>query len=217
MMKKMTKTMLIASAWIIALLMTGCMGEKVRYPKYYALDITPAPTLELKNQRLPVAVAVRRFETPAYLRQGRIVYRDAPEEIGFYDYHRWAADPGAAVTTAVIASLRSAQLFSFVKPYDSQGQPEYLLTGRLERLDELDYGGTVRVEAKLSAELVNLRTGATVWAGEATNTTKVEVRNINSVVAAMSQAVQTNINRLVAGMKEQLPKSEAASRAVTNR
>jgi ABC-type uncharacterized transport system auxiliary subunit len=147
-----------------------------------------------------------------FLKDRRIVYREAPEEVGFYDYHRWAADPGAAVTTAVIASLQSAQLFSFVKPYDSQDQPEYLLTGRLERLDELDYGGSVRVEAKLSAELMNLRTVATVWAGEATDTTKVEARNLNSVVAAMSQAVQTNINRLVAGMKEQLSESEAASK-----
>ena len=212
MMTKMTKTLLIASACIIVSLMTGCLGGNVRYPKYYALEITTAPTLEVKDQRLPVAVAVRRFETPAYLRQGRIVYREAPEEVGFYDYHRWAADPGAAVTTAVITSLRSAGLFSFVKPYDSQDQPEYLLTGRLERLDELDYGGAVRVEAKLSAELVNLRTGATVWTGEAADTTKVEARNLNSVVAAMSQAVQTNINRLVAGMKEQLSGSEAASR-----
>jgi uncharacterized lipoprotein YmbA len=168
--------------------------------------------LKDKDEGLPVAVSVRRFDTPAYLRQGRIVYREAPEEVGFYDYHRWAADPGAAVTTAVIDSLRSAQLFSFVKPYDGQDQPEYLLTGRLERLDEIDYGGVVRVEAKLSAELVNLRTGATVWTGVAAETSKVETRNINSVVAAMSRAVQTNIDRLVAGMKEQLSESEAASR-----
>jgi uncharacterized lipoprotein YmbA len=212
MMKKMTKTLLIASALIIVALMAGCMGGKVRYPKYYALEIATAPTLKDKDEGLPVAVAVRRFDTPAYLRQGRIVYREAPEEVGFYDYHRWAADPGAAVTTAVIDSLRSAQLFSFVKPYDGQDRPEYLLTGRLERLDEIDYGGVVRVEAKLSAELVNLRTGATVWTGVAAETSKVETRNINSVVAAMSRAVQTNIDRLVAGMKEQLSESEAASR-----
>jgi hypothetical protein len=30
------------------------------------------------------------------------------------------------------------------------------MTGRLGKLDEIDYGGEVRVEAKLSAELTNL-------------------------------------------------------------
>jgi len=211
MMKKMMKILVRVSACIVALLLSGCVG-KVQYPKYYTLEIGPATKPAVSDARLPVAVTVRRFETPAYLRQGRIVYREAPTEVGFYDYHRWAADPGATVTAAVIASLRDAHLFSFVKPYDGQDQAEYLLSGRLERLDEIDFGGAVRVEAKLSAELVNLRSGATVWAGEATETSKVETRNINSVVAAMSQAVQTTINQLVAGMDEQLSKSNAAPR-----
>ena len=109
-MTKMTKTLLIASALIIVALMTGCMGGKVRYPKYYALEIATAPVLKVKDQPLPVAVAVRRFDTPTYLRQGRIVYREAPEEVGFYDYHRWAADPGATVTTAVIAMMRPKRM-----------------------------------------------------------------------------------------------------------
>jgi hypothetical protein len=45
-----------------------------------------------------------------------------------------------------------------------------LLTGRLEQLDEIDYGGSVRVQARLSAELMNLRTGAIVWTGDASQT-----------------------------------------------
>ena len=52
-------------------------------------------------------------------------------EIGFYEYHRWAVDPGAAVTTAMVESLRSGHLFSSVAPYDGQDQSDYLLTGRL--------------------------------------------------------------------------------------
>jgi uncharacterized lipoprotein YmbA len=210
MMKTMMRIVLIVSGLIVVVLMAGCMG-KVRYPKYYTLEIAPGAKPPVNDVRLPVAVAVRRFESPVYLRQGRIVYREVPEEVGFYDYHRWAADPGAAVTAAVIASLRSARLFSLVKPYDNEDQPECLLTGRLERLDEIDFGGSVRVEAKLSAELVNLRTGQTLWTGEAAETSKVATRDINSVVAAMSQAVQADINRLVAGMDDQLTKLDKTS------
>src|SRR5262249_4799871 len=97
--------------------------------------------LKLAPKGAPMAgvVSVRRFETPAYLRQGRIVYRETPEAVDFYEYHRWAAEPGPTVTAGVIDSIRSANLFSFVKPYDGQDKPEYLMTGRLERLDEIDY------------------------------------------------------------------------------
>ena len=159
----------------------------------------------MTGARLPATLAVRRFETPPYLRQGRIVYRQGPAEIGFYDYHRWAADPAETVTTAVIDSLRSSRLFAFVKRYDSQGQQDYLLVGRLERLDEIDYGGSVRVEARLSAELTSLRSGATVWTGDADETVGVDTRNVNSVVAEMSHTVRKSIDRLVASLNQQIP------------
>jgi len=178
------------------------------------LEIPPSLKPALNSARVPLAVAVRRFETPAYLRQGRIVYREAPEVLDFYEYHRWAAELGPTVTTAVIDSIRSARLFSFVKPYDGQDKPDYLMTGRLERLDEIDYGGIVRVETKLSAELVDLRTGSTVWTGDATTTSNVETSNVNSVVAAMNRALQQNIDRLVSEMEVQLPGAAAASEVV---
>ena len=199
--KPMTKT--LASASVLTLLMAGC-GGKILYPHYYALDIPPAPRQAVSDTRMPATLAVRRFETPPYLRQGRIVYRQAPAEIGFYEYHRWAADPAATVTTAVIDSLRSSGLFSFVKPYDGQSRQDYLMSGRIERLEEIDYGGSVRVEAKLSAELVDLRTDATVWTGDADETLKVEAPNVNSVVVEMSHAVQKSIDRLMADLDRQL-------------
>jgi hypothetical protein len=102
-------------------------------------------------------------------------------------------------------------LFAFVQPYDGQDKPDYLMSGRLERLDEIDYGERVRVETKISAELVDLRNGTTVWAGNATSSTDVETSNMNAVVAAMSRALQMNIDQLVADMEKQLPGPQTAS------
>jgi ABC-type uncharacterized transport system auxiliary subunit len=206
-----TKTLAGLSGYAVLLLMAGC-GGRIRYPNYYALELPPAPVPAVSDTRLPGTVAVRRFEAPSYLRQGRIVYREAPEEIGFYDYHRWAADPAETVTTAVIDSLRSSRLFSFVKRYDGQGQQDYLLVGRLERLEEIDYGGGVRVEARVSAELMNLRAGTTVWTGDADETLGVDTRNVNSVVAEMSHTVQKSIDRLVASLNQQLPAKQEATK-----
>jgi ABC-type uncharacterized transport system auxiliary subunit len=208
----MQKKMLsIAMACTFTLLISGCLG-KTRYPNYYTLSIAPPLKSDVKSTHPPIAVAVRRFETPAYLRQGRLVYSKAPGEIGFYEYHRWAVDPGAAVTTAFVESLRSGKLFSSAAPYDGQASADYLLTGRLEKLDEVDYGGGVRVEAKLSAELTNLRTGAVVWTGGADETSRVESRDVNSVVAEMSRALQGSIDRLVTGMEQRVSEVEISAR-----
>ena len=78
------------------------------------------------------------------------------------------------------------------------------MSGRLERLEEIDDSAGIRVEVRLSAELVNLQTGATVWTGEADDTLGVETRNVNAVVGEMSHAVQKSIDRLVASLDQQL-------------
>ena len=198
------KTFLTATVCIAALLMAGCAA--VRYPTYYALNVAPQPKLAASDGHRTVAVAVRRFDTADYIRQGRIVYRETPEQVGFYDYHRWAADPGATVTTAMIDALRSARLFAAVAPYDGQERQEWVLRGRLARLDEVDYGDGVRVETRLVAELVNRQTGEMLWTGEASETSNIETRTVDSVVGAMSHAVATSINRLIASMDQQAPR-----------
>ena len=104
----------------------------------------------------------------------------------------------------MIDALRSAQLFSAVVPYDGQEKQECVLSGRLARLDEVDYGGRVRVETRLVAELVNRRTGETLWTGEASETSTIETRTVASIVGAMSHAVETSIDRLIASMDQQV-------------
>ena len=205
-----TKCLMTACIAVTLLLMSGCAG-KVRYPDYYTLAVAPTKQPASNDPHQSATVAVRRFDTPAYLRQGRIVYRQTPEEVGFYDYHRWASDPGVVVTAGVIDSLRSANLFSVVEPYAGQEHPDYLLSGRLERLDEVDYKSGVQVEVRLSAQLVNVRTGASLWAGAVTRTSEVSTRDVNSVVAAMSQTVQGSIEELVVNIEKQLSDTAVAA------
>jgi uncharacterized lipoprotein YmbA len=199
------------TAFASVLLVAGCAGA-FRNPSYYSLSIAPELKPGLGASPHPVTIEVRQFETPAYLRQGRIVYREHPDQVGFYEYHRWAVDPGAAVTTAIVDSLRSSHSFSFVEPYDSHRRGDYLLTGRLDRLDEVDYEGQVKVEAKVSAELVNLRTGSVVWSGDATRTSNVDRRSVHSVVTEMSHALSGSIEQLLSGMEQQIPGGNLSSR-----
>jgi ABC-type uncharacterized transport system auxiliary subunit len=198
---------MFACVSVAALLTTSC--GKVRYPKYYTLSLAPTTTHPDNGGRRLGSVRVRDFETPTYLRQGRIVYRESPTEVGYYDYHRWVTNPGATVTAAIISGLRSSGLFSEVDSDASHMKTDFLLTGQLERLDEIDYGGGVRVEVRMSAQLVDLHTKATVWSGNEAETTTVEKANakkgsVNLVVIEMSHAAQKCIDRLLASMQQQL-------------
>ena len=185
---------------LMMLVLCGC-GGKIRYPHYYALEIRPPAPRLADGARFPGVVSVRRFEAPAYLRRGGIVYRRTPEEIGFYDYHRWAEIPSDAVTTAVIDALRSARLFSAVTPYDGQNRQDYVMSGRLERLDEIDYDGSVRVDVRISAELTSLRESTTLWTGEGDASLGIEGHDVTGVVTAMNRALQRSLDRMLANLE----------------
>ena len=135
---KRTLTTIVFS--LAALVILASCGGRVRYPNYYTLNL-PAPPDPPPAENAHAAVAVREFRAPAYLKQGAIVYKSSPEQIGFYAYHRWAINPCEFVTNSVIERLRASAHFARVKPYDGRPDIDYVLSGRLEKLEEIDYAG----------------------------------------------------------------------------
>ena len=174
----------------------GCAG-KIKYPNYYTLNIPPAPDPPVQESVRP-SIAVREFQSPAYLRQGPITYRSTPEQIGFYEYHRWAVDPRSVVTSAVVDHLSAGGHFSRVTTYDGRSVTDYIVSGRLEKLEELDYEGGVRVEVAVSAQITKGATGATVWSNAVSEVETVSQRNVPGVVSQMNRSMELAINKLLA-------------------
>jgi ABC-type uncharacterized transport system auxiliary subunit len=188
-------TTLLVITLAISTILTGCMGQ-VRYPTYYELHL-PAPPDPPPGPEGRASVAVREFKSPAYLRQGPLVYRSSPEQIGFYDYHRWAGDPRQFVTTAIVERLRASGNFAQLTVYDGRSHADYIISGRLEKLEEVDYTGGVKVEVALSAQMTNVHTGTTVWSNSASDIEEVSQRNVPTVVNEMSKAMDRAIERLL--------------------
>ena len=191
-MKRTLTTIIFCLAVLVVLV--GCGG--VRYPKYYTLSL-PAPPDPPGAENAHAAMAVREFRAPAYLRQGAIVYKPSPEQIGFYAYHRWAISPCDFVTDSVIERLRASGNFAHVKPYDGRPDIEYVLSGRLEKLEEFDYEGGVKVEVAISAQMTNLDTGATVWTNAVSEVGDVNKHDVAAVVSEMNRTMERAIEKLL--------------------
>jgi ABC-type uncharacterized transport system auxiliary subunit len=178
-------------------ILVGC--GRVRYPQYYTLNL-PAPSDPPPSENAHATLAVREFRAPTYLRQGGIAYKTSPEQIGFYAYHRWSTDPREQVTNAVIDHLRASGSFAFVKPYDGRPSASYLLSGRLEKLEEVDYAGGVKVEVAISAQMTNLATGAIVWSNAASEVGDVNKRDVPAVVSELNRTMERAIRKLLSPM-----------------
>lgn len=185
-------------AFALSTLTVGCLG-KVKYPNYYTLDLPSPPDPPVQAGTRPT-VAVRGFRSLDYLRQGAIVYRPSPEQVGFYNYRRWAVNPSEFVTRAMVDRLRASGKFGEVTMYDGRANVDFIVSGRLEKLDEIDYQGGVNAEVALSAQMTDLRSGKTIWAGDASQVDNVDKRTVAGVVAAMSDALDGAIQKLLASL-----------------
>jgi len=192
MKKKLTAICFVVTALIT---MAGC-GGAVKYPNYYTLNVPPPPDPPVQ-EGVRASLAVREFRSPAYLHQGAIVYKTSPEQIGFHNYQRWAVDPREIVTNAVTDRLRASGSFAQVKLYDGRSDIDYVLTGRLEKLEEVDYEGGVKVEVAISAQMTNLTTGAAVWTNAVDEIGTVGQRDVAAVVSEMDRTMERAIEKLL--------------------
>ena len=192
-MKKCITTILFATA--VLMILSGCSGA-VKYPNYYTLHVPPPPDPPVA-EGVHASLAVREFREPSYLRQGPIIYKTSPEQIGFYNYHRWAVDPREFVTNAVEDRLGASGNFARVKLYDGHSDIDFVLSGNLEKLEEIDYDGGVKVEVAISAQMVRLSTGATVWSNSVSEVGQVDKRDVPAVVAEMNRIMDRAIQKLL--------------------
>ena len=131
----------LAVAFMGALVLAGC--GSVRYPTTYVLNFPPPVPQAAPSNGALGPVAIREFRCPEYLCEGRIVYRSSPEEVGFYEYHRWAMNPRQAITQYVEEGLRAQSLFKSVSVHERGSEAAYVLSGNIERLEEVDQGRDV--------------------------------------------------------------------------
>ena len=205
-MKKSQAMIVVVLSAIVAL--AGCAG-KGGHANYYTLNL-PAPPDPSVAENAHTTVAIREFRAPAYLRQGAIVYKPSPEQIGFYAYHRWAVDPCDFVTDSIIDRLGATGTFSRVKHYDGQPNADYVISGRLEKLEEIDYEGGVKVEVAVSSQMTKLDTGTIVWSKAVSEVGVVNQHDVPAVVLEMSHTMERAIEKLLTPVPGTLP---AVSRA----
>jgi len=199
-MKKLTTALALMMTLLPVL--SGC--GRVRYPAYYTLNL-PAPPDPPVAENVRTSIAVREFQPPNYLKQGPVVYRPTPEEIGFYEFHRWASDPRMLVTSAVVDYLRAGGQFSMVSMYDGRPNNDYVFSGRLEKLEEVDSQAGVKVEVVISAQITRVATGATVWSNAVSEVGTVSRRSVPGVISEMNRRMDVAINKLLATVPAPLP------------
>ncbi len=175
------------------LVLWGCGGGKIPLTRYYTLDLAaPAPA----PQRLEFSGVVMPFRTAGIVDRNRIVYRESREEVGFYEYHKWAENPRAKIAEALIKQLLARGSFAGLTLFDGRAKGDYILRGSIDRLEEVDYDPPVSAAVAISLELIDGKSAEVVWSAAATKTGPVASADVRSVVRGLSQAADQGIDEL---------------------
>lgn len=180
-------TLVLASA--------GCPGAPVTH--YYLLGAQTAPETATARATRGIAVGIRPFEVDTPYDQDRIVYRlgRAGVEVGFYDYHRWAAPVGSMLQAIVASRLADAPGVGSIEPAVAGRRYDAWLTGRVLDLHEIDHPGGQDVHVRLELAL-ELAEGSRLWSATVERKRTLDARKVGPVVEAMNAVVTEAIDVL---------------------
>ena len=108
------------------------------------------------------------------------------------------------LTNAVLDSLRASGHYSAVSLYDGHADMDYVLSGRLEKLEEVDSDAGTKVEVAMSAQITRVSTGATLWSNSASEVGTVSKHNVAGVVSQMNRTTEVALTKLLSTIPEYL-------------
>jgi ABC-type uncharacterized transport system auxiliary subunit len=184
----------------VAAIAAGCGAS--RPVKYYVLDPEPGGATGANSaSKYPVTLLVARIMSSHLYRDDRLVYGAGPVQLGTYEYRRWAEPPTEMVQDGLIASLRSSGQFRSVSAISSNLRGEYILRGHLNALDEVDKP-EIAARFSIQLELVDSKTGASLWNGSYSHDTPVAGKTVADVVEALDRNVHDGLGQLTAQLGE---------------
>lgn len=193
------RTSLTIAAAILSFLSVGCGAA--RPARYYQLTVPQETTADPSGDLLPVTILMGPIMSSHLYREDRIVYSSSGEDMGTYEYQRWAEPPTEMIQEVLFRALRSSGRYRAVYPQRSSIRGDYLLHGRLYDFKEIT-GSSMSARLSLDLELRDTKTGTTVWTHSYNHNEPVSGKDVSAVVAALNRNVQRATNEFTAGLMQ---------------
>ena len=173
---------------LAAALLGGCGAA--RPSKYYQLTI-PGGEPPSSAERSPYAVTLLLGPLRAshLYREDQIVYSEKGENMGTYEYERWAEPPAEMLVNVLLRELRTSGRYRSVDILRSNSHGDYILYGRLYDFKEVS-GPPMLARVTCDLELRDSKTGSTVWTHYYSHDEPVSGKDVSAVVAALDRNAQ---------------------------
>jgi ABC-type uncharacterized transport system auxiliary subunit len=194
-----------AGAGFIAaiVLMVGILGGcgSTRPAKYYQLTVPADAGSVEKADAVPVRLQVGWLMTSHLYREDRIVYGNGPEQLGTYEFQRWAEPPTEMIQEILLRELRATGHYRAVQVRRSNIPGDFAIRGNLYDFKEVD-GNPTSTRVTLELQMRDLKTGATVWTHYYTHDEPASGKDVPAIVAALDKNVQRAVKEIVESLDQ---------------
>jgi ABC-type uncharacterized transport system auxiliary subunit len=184
---------------MVAVLFGGCGAA--RPAKYYQLTVPGDATAGQTADPLQVTLLVGNLFASHLYREDRIVYSTGGEQMGTYEYQRWAEPPTEMVGEILVRELRASGRYHAVYAQRSNTNGDFLLRGRLYDFKEVS-GSQMVARVTVEFEMRDLKSGATVWTHYYQRDEPVNGKDVPAVVAALDTNVQRSVKEVLASLDQ---------------
>ncbi len=191
------RALLTVAAAFLSFFLVSCGAA--RPAKYYQLTVPKETAADPPGDPLPVTILMGPIMSSHLYREDRIVYSSNGENMGIYEYQRWAEPPTEMIQDVLFRTLRSSGRYRAVHAQRSSVRGDYLLHGRLYDFKEIS-GSPMSARLSLDLDLRDTKTGATVWTHLYNHDEPVSGKDVSAVVAALNRNVQRATSEFAASL-----------------
>ena len=192
------RAVFIGAALMIGLL-SGCRAA--RPSRYYQLTVPADAGAVEKADAVPVTLLLGQLMTSHLYREDRIVYGNSAEQLGTYEYQRWAEPPTEMIQEVLLRELRSSGHYRAVHYRRSNMRGDFALRGNLYDFKEVD-GGQMSARVTLEFEMRDLKSGATVWTYYYSHDEPASEKGVPALVTALDKNVQRGVKEVVESLDQ---------------
>jgi ABC-type uncharacterized transport system auxiliary subunit len=180
-------------------LLTGCAAAHPS--KYYQLTIPGDVASVTQPSPYPVTLLLGPLRASHLYREDQIVYSSSGEQMGTYQYERWAQPPTEMLAEILIRDLRASGRYRAIDALRSNSHGDYILYGRLYDFKEIS-GAPLSTRLTFDLELRETKTGSTVWTHYYTHDEPATGKDISAVVAALNRNAQRGADDIKTSLEQ---------------
>jgi ABC-type uncharacterized transport system auxiliary subunit len=211
----MREPRLICGVLVVGAVLSGGCGA-ARPSKYYQLTVPGDMTPATDPSAIPVTLLLGPLTASHLYREDRIVYGSPGQNMGTYEYQRWAEPPTEMIQDVLFRELRASGRYRSVDSWHSSSRGDYVLQGRLYDFKEVSANPTV-ARVAIEYAMREAKSGTTVWSHYYTRDEPVSGKDVAAVVAALDRNVQGIMGQVRAGLEEYFTAHPPAPEATPQR